>query len=86
MHTIKVLLAGLFLIGLCFFVGHMTSGSHPFDLAIKVFLPLWLLASCVNMYVGVKHAGYAFSEETSPFLIVFSIPACLALLLWWLLR
>jgi hypothetical protein len=86
MHTIKVILAGLFLIMLCFFAGHLISRSQGFSLAIKVFLPLWLLASGINMYVGVKRNGYPFAEEIPPFLIVFFIPAGLSLLLWWVLR
>jgi hypothetical protein len=83
MHTITVLLAGLFLIMLCFFVGHLISRSEGFNLAIKVFLSLWLLASGINMYVGVKRNGYPFSEEISPFLTVYFIPAGLSLLLRW---
>jgi len=36
-----------------------------------------------NMYVGVKSAGYPVSEETPVLLLVFAIPAAVALLAWW---
>jgi hypothetical protein len=36
--------------------------------------------------VGVKSAGYTVREEFPIFLVVFAIPAVVALLAWWKLR
>jgi hypothetical protein len=39
------------------------------------------------MWVGVAKAGYAVAEEAPIFLVVFAVPAVVALLvLWWLSR
>jgi len=38
------------------------------------------------MYIGVKRAGYSVADEAPVFLVVFAVPAALALLLWWKLR
>jgi hypothetical protein len=40
----------------------------------------------INLYVGVKSAGYTVREEFPIFLVVFAIPAAVALLAWWKLR
>jgi len=46
----------------------------------------WLIGAGINMYVGVKSAGYAVSEEAPVFLLVFALPALVALAVWWKLR
>ena len=51
-----------------------------------VFLPLWLIGAGINLYVGVKQAGYTVAEEMPIFLLVFAIPAAVALFTWWKLR
>jgi len=38
------------------------------------------------MYIGVKRAGYSVADEAPVFLVVFAVPAALALLLWWKVR
>ena len=38
------------------------------------------------MYLGVKRAGYSVREEVPIFLIVFAIPAVVALITWWKFR
>jgi hypothetical protein len=35
------------------------------------------------MYVGVKRAGYSVADEAPIFLLVFAIPAAVALFVWW---
>ena len=51
-----------------------------------IFLPLWLVGAGINLYLGVKTAGYSVREELPIFLLVFAIPAVAALLAWWKLR
>jgi hypothetical protein len=47
-----------------------------------------LLAVCAigGRFLGVKKAGYSVGEELPMFLLVFSVPAAAALLIWWKLR
>jgi len=39
------------------------------------FIPIWLAAAAVNMWVGVSRADYSVAEEFPIFLVVFAIPA-----------
>ncbi|HEX9451140.1 MAG TPA: hypothetical protein VF934_06975, partial [Burkholderiales bacterium] len=54
--------------------------------AALAFLPLWLVGAGINMYLGVKQAGYSVAEEAPMFLLVFGVPAIAALIAWWMLR
>jgi hypothetical protein len=86
MHTVIVIAAGFGLLGLCALVGRVLGGTAGTATAALVFLPLWLVGAGINMYVGVKRAGYSVAEEAPVFLVVFAIPAAAALLAWWKLR
>ncbi|MBX3185145.1 MAG: hypothetical protein KIT72_08555 [Polyangiaceae bacterium] len=87
MHTIIIISAGLLLLGVCAAVGRLARGPEGMLRAFLWFLPLWGVGAAINMYVGIKHAGYSFSEELPIFLIVFGVPSMLALgLRWWLRR
>jgi hypothetical protein len=83
MHTVIVIAVGLIVLGASLFIGQALGGAAGMARAALYFLPLWLIGAGLNMYVGVKSAGYAVSEETPVFLIVFAIPALIALLTWW---
>jgi hypothetical protein len=83
MHTVLVIGAGLLLLGLCALVGRVIGGSGAIGTAALVFLPLWFIGAAVNMYVGVWKAGYSVADEAPVFLLVFAVPAAVALLLWW---
>jgi hypothetical protein len=83
MHTVLVIGAGLLLLGLCALVGRLVGSSGAVGTAALVFLPLWLLGGALNMYVGVKRAGYSVADEAPIFLLVFAIPAAVALFVWW---
>lgn len=86
MHTLKVVVLGFALLAVCLVVGRLMSGpDEPAGLAraALAFVPLWLVGSGINMWVGVSKAGYSVREEAPIFLLVFSIPAAVALLLWW---
>ncbi len=77
---------GLLLLGACLFIGHALGGTAAMARAALYFLPLWLIGAGLNMYVGVKSAGYAPSEEAPVFLIAFALPALVALMTRWKLR
>jgi hypothetical protein len=54
--------------------------------AALVFVPLWWVCAGVNLYIGVKTAGYSVAEELPVLLVVFAIPTIIALGAWWGLR
>ena len=86
MHTVVVIALGFGLLGLCALVGRMFGGTSGSATALLAFLPLWLIGAGINMYIGVKHAGYSVVAETPIFAIVFGVPAAAALFAWTRLR
>lgn len=84
MHTIKVLAVGLALLAICVLAGRSlgSPGAGP-SLGAKVFIPLWLVGAAINMWIGVSRAGYSVADEAPVFLMVFGIPAAVALLVIW---
>jgi len=86
MHTVIVLAIGFGLLGLCALSGFLLGGSSALANACLVFLPLWFIGAGINLYMGVKGAGYSVAEEAPIFLVVFAIPAAAALLAWWKLH
>jgi hypothetical protein len=80
MHTIKVLAAGFVLLGILVLIGRaLGHGSR----AALCFLPVWLTIATLNLWYGVSKAGYTVADEFPIFLLIFAVPAALALLLWW---
>jgi hypothetical protein len=86
MHTVIVLAIGVGLLGVCASIGALLGGASGAATAALAFLPLWLVGAGINMYIGVKRAGYSIAEEAPMFLVVFAIPAAIALVVWWKLR
>jgi hypothetical protein len=87
MHTILVLAGGFLLLGTCVLTGKLVGGS---DAAMAkgaiAFLPLWLVAAALNMWAGVAKAGYSVREELPIFLVIFAVPATVALVILWRLN
>jgi hypothetical protein len=83
MHTVMVITGGLALMAFCLAVGHWLGGSTGLARAALLFLPLWLIATAVNLWVGVAKAGYSVAEEL-PILAALFVPlAAIALFVWW---
>jgi hypothetical protein len=74
-HTTKVILGGFVLLAICVLIGRANGA--------RLFLPLWLVAAGINMWIGVTRAGYSVAEEAPIFLLVFAVPAVVALLVLW---
>ena len=53
--------------------------------AARWFIPLWLIGAGVNMWVGVSRAGYSVAEEAPIFVLVFAVPAVMAVVVAWIL-
>ncbi|HTS53876.1 MAG TPA: hypothetical protein VMH26_11430 [Burkholderiales bacterium] len=83
MHTILVVAGGFLLLGVCLWVGRWIGGAETMITGAKVFVPIWLGVALLNMWVGVARAGYSVAEELPIFLVIFAIPAAVALFLWW---
>lgn len=88
MHMILVITAGVVLLGLFVLFGWLWGASAAgMALGAKVFVPVWLVIACTNLWVGVTHAGYTVQQEAPILLLVFAVPAIAAgLALWWLSR
>ncbi len=86
MHTVKVVGTGFALLGLLLVAAPRLPlrGRHPIAFAVRLFLPLWLVASLVNMAVGINRAGYSAAQEAPILLVVFGVPALAALLMRWI--
>lgn len=85
-HTVKVIAGGLVLLGLFLIVGRLLSPGAPaagVATAARWFIPVWLIGAGVNLWVGVSQAGYSVAEEAPIFLVVFAVPAVVALLVAW---
>jgi hypothetical protein len=85
MRTPLFLLVGLLLLAACMLLGRLFSSNYPGAtyVATIIFVLLWLAISAANMWVGVTKAGYAVGEEFPIFLLIFALPAAIALFLKW---
>ena len=53
--------------------------------AVRWLILVWLVAAAVNLWIGVTRAGYSVAEEAPIFVVVFAVPAAVALLVAWAL-
>lgn len=85
MRSIMIVLGGFVVRGLCLLVGRWLGGPGIPSLVTgaKIFIPIWLIAAAINMWVGVARAGYTVAEEFPIFLFIFAVPAAVAGFLWW---
>jgi hypothetical protein len=85
-HTLKVIAGGLLLLGLFVLAARFIHAVNPaagMAAAARWFVPIWLIGAAINMWVGVTKAGYSVAEEAPIFLVVFAVPAAVALLVAW---
>jgi len=84
MHVAMVIGGGVVLLGLFLLFGKLWGGTPPdYGLAAKLFVPVWLAVAVINLWVGVTKAGYSVREELPILVLVFAVPALLALLIAW---
>ncbi|HLA72883.1 MAG TPA: hypothetical protein VK624_15360 [Steroidobacteraceae bacterium] len=81
MRTAIILGTGFVLLGACLAAGWFSGGAPRMKMAALVFIGLWFIATAANMYVGIARAGYSFMEELPIFLLLFAVPAIVALVL-----
>ena len=85
MRTVLFLVAGFLLLGAALLLGKLFSAHYPGAtfVATIAYVALWLIIAGANMWVGVARAGYSVTEELPIFLLIFGLPAALAILLKW---
>lgn len=83
MRTAIIIVGGLVLLGVFLFLGSRLGGASGLATAAKIFIPLWLAAALVNMWIGVARAGYSVAEELPIMLAIFAVPALAAAFAWW---
>ncbi|MFC3902132.1 hypothetical protein SAMN05421749_10542 [Acinetobacter marinus] len=84
MHMAMVIGGGIVLLGVFLLFGKLWGVDAPqYAMAAKAFIPVWLVVSLINMWIGVSKAGYSVSQELPILLIVFAVPAIIAGLVIW---
>lgn len=85
MRTPLFLVAGLLLLAAALILGKLFSANYPSapSVATVAFVALWLIIAGANMWVGVARAGYSVAEELPIFLLIFGLPALVAVVLKW---
>lgn len=84
MHTVIVIVSGLFLLGFALLTGNWTTAGV--STAALVFIPVWLALSVLNLWLGVSRAGYTVADELPILGLVFAVPVAVALIAWWFTR
>jgi hypothetical protein len=84
MRTAIIILAGFILWAACVGLAKMLAGSNSssMTMATLVFVVVWFIAAAVNLWMGVSRAGYSFGEELPIFLLIFLLPALVAVIVW----
>jgi len=84
-RTLIIITGGFVLLAICVFGSKMLGGGNNAAMVTgaKIFIPLWLAAAGLNMWVGVSQAGYSVAEELPIFLLIFGLPAAVAGFVWW---
>jgi hypothetical protein len=85
MRSALFLLAGFLLLAVSLLLGKLFSANYPGAtlVATVAYVALWLAIAGINMWVGVAKAGYSVTEELPIFLLIFGVPAAVAILLKW---
>lgn len=85
MRTVVFFTVGILLLAACLLLGRLFSTNYPGATytATLAFLSLWLIISAFNWWVGVSKAGYSWGDELPIFLLIFGVPAAVAIILKW---
>ena len=84
MHMLSVIGGGFLLLAVFGLFGRLWGGDVAGVAAgAKVFIPVWLAVSLVNMWIGVAKAGYTVLQELPILFVVFAVPAAVAAAAAW---
>ena len=83
MHMLMMTLIGLALLAGFWFVGRLLNHSAGRQVinGPRIFLLVWAAVSFYNGYVGVTKAGYSVQAELLVHVVVFGLPAAIAVFL-----
>ena len=85
MRTAIIVLGGFVLWAACLGIEKLlaSSSNSSMTAATATFVALWFVAAALNMWIGVSQAGYSFKEELPIFLLIFLLPAAVAIFVKW---
>ncbi|NTZ63220.1 hypothetical protein G6L24_23140 [Agrobacterium tumefaciens] len=84
MHMLMVIAGGVVQLGVFLLFGKLWGGDATGPaMAAKLFIPAWLVVSIANLWVGVSYAGYSVRDELPILLVVFVVPAIVAVVVIW---
>jgi hypothetical protein len=85
MRTALIILAGFVVWGACLGIAKISAGvsASSMNLATGIFVVVWFVVAGVNMWMGVTKAGYSVREELPIFLVIFLLPAIVAVIVKW---
>ena len=85
MRTALIILGGFVLWGVCLGIAKLFSNSSASSTTVATasFVAIWFVAAAANMWIGISRAGYSFQEELPIFLIIFLLPAAVAVVVKW---
>jgi len=85
MRTLLFVLGGFVLLAVCLGGARLLAGvlTEPNRAAVIAFCVIWFVVAAVNMAIGVARAGYSFMEELPIFLLIFGVPAAVAIFAKW---
>ena len=84
MRTLLIVLIGFALWAACLWVANLVGKSgSSMTVATAIFVAIWFVAAALNMWIGISHAGYSFQEELPIFLLIFLLPAVVAVFVNW---
>jgi hypothetical protein len=85
MRTVIIILGGFVLWAVCLGIAKFLANSSASSMttATMAFIAIWFVAAASNMWIGVSQAGYSFREELPIFLLIFLLPAAVAVLVKW---
>ena len=85
MRTVIFVFGGFVLWAALLGIAKLVSGlsASSTTIATAAFVAIWFVATAANMWVGVSFAGYSFHEELPIFLLLFLLPAMVAVIVKW---
>jgi len=85
MRTLVIIVAGFALWAACLALAGLlgAASTHSTMTGTVAFIVVWFGVAAVNCWVGVHRAGYPFREELPIFLLIFGLPAAVAVLAKW---
>jgi len=80
MRTAIIILGGFALWAACLGIAKLLASSSASSMtyATAAFVAIWFVAAAANMWIGVSQAGYSLQEELPIFLLIFLLPAAVA--------